>query len=162
MKALLWAVPAVALACDGARMAGGKLVASGSEPSGAVTGSWSPFGCRDASGAPVVPVVGAIELVRTSDGRFVLVEARPPDDSIVVTNSFVRGQERVFQLALKSGASPPYLREYRVPVGGQGPGLLAVVARKWDSRDTDDGFVAWYETAPAVTCALLQGRTGGT
>jgi hypothetical protein len=156
------AVPLFASACDSARIAGGRVVANGAAPAGTVTGSWVPFDCRDAHGAPFASEGAAIELVRTLDGRFVLVEARPPDDSFVVTNSFVRGQERVFQLALKSGSSAPYLREYRVPVAGKGPGRLAVVARKWDSRETPDGFVAWYATAPAVTCALLQGRTGGT
>jgi hypothetical protein len=162
MKALLLAVPLFASACDSARVAGGRVVANGVAPAGTVAGSWSPFDCRDARGDPFASERTAIELLRTPDGRFVLVEARPPDDSFVVTNSFVRGQERVFQLALKSASNAPYLREYRLPLVGTGPGRLVVVGRQWDSRDTDDGFVAWYAAKPAFSCALLQGRTGGT
>jgi hypothetical protein len=65
-------------------------------------------------------------------------------------------------LALKSASSAPYLREYRLPASGPGAGRFLVVARQWDSRDTDDGFVAWYASKPAMTCALLQDRWDGT
>jgi hypothetical protein len=154
--------PLVAVACDSARVAGGKVVASVAEPAGFVGGVWKPFDCRDASGEPARFGAGAVKVVLGPDGRLVLVESRPEYDSIVVTNSFVVGTERVFQLALKSAASAPYLREYRVPAVGPGHGRLAIVERQWDSRDTADGFVASYATKPAVTCALLQDRMGGT
>jgi len=162
MRALLLIGSLVACACDSARIAGGRVVASGTEPTGLAAGAWTASDCRDARGEKTAFGAGAVEVRRLSDGRFALVETRPDYDDIVVTNSFVRGKERVFQLALKSAASAPYLREYRVPASGPGPGHLFVVARQWDSRETADGFVAWYATEPSVACALLPGRAGGT
>ena len=162
MKALLLVAPLVFGACDSARIAGGKVVASGVEPTGSVAGVWKSSDCRDARGEPSSFGAGAVKLLRRPDGRLVILETRSAYDSLVVTNSFVRGQERIFQLALKSAASAPYLREYRVPVSGTGPGRLVIVARQWDSRDTADGFVAWYAAKPAVTCALVRDEAGGT
>ena len=161
MKTLLLVAPLLASACDSARIAGGNVVASGTEPAGSLAGAWTPSDCRDARGAPSAVGAGAVKLIRKADGRFVLVETRAGYDSIVVVNSFVRGQDRVFQLALKSAASAPFLREYRVPAARPGPGRFVLVARQWDSRDTDDGFTAWY-VKPAVTCALLPDRAAGT
>jgi hypothetical protein len=152
----------VASGCNSARIAGGRVVASGTEPAGVVAGAWTASDCRDASDKPSAFGAVSVEVRRLSDGRLVLVERRPDYDSIVVDNSFVRGQERVFQLALKSAASAPYLLEYRVPVSGSGQGRLVVAARRWDSRETDDGFVAWYAAKPAVACTLLQDRASGT
>lgn len=140
-------------ACGSARIAGGAVVASTAEPSGAVAATWTTADCRDARGEPITRDTSVIRLVRRPDGRTVLVETQPAYDSLVVTNSFVRGQEWIFQVAVKSSASAPYLREYRVPASVPGPGRFSIVARQWDSRETDDGFVAWY-ASPAVTCAL--------
>jgi hypothetical protein len=161
MRAFFLMVPLVVSACNSARIAGGRVVESGTEPAGLAAGAWTPSDCRDARGEPSAFGAGVVEVKRLSDGRFVLVETRPDYDSLVVHNSFVRGRERVFQLALKTSGSAPYLREYRLPVSGSGPGRLVIAARHWNSRDTADGFVAWYEAKPAVTCTLHD-SAGGT
>src|SRR5206468_1914369 len=87
---------------------------------------------------------------------FAVVDARPAYDSVVVTNSFLRGPVRIFQLALKSSSSAPILREYQLPALGSGQGRMVVVSRDWDSSESEDGFVATYKT-PALSCVLLQG-----
>lgn len=140
--------------CSSAKVAGGATVPIGNEPAGALLGTWFPSACRDARGDPVTGFKGAVvTLVRGTDGRVVLVEMRPAYDSLVVTNSFIRGPDLVFQLALKSSSSPPYLREYRLPAGNA-VGRFVIVARDWDSRETARGFEAWYKR-PVIDCALL-------
>jgi hypothetical protein len=145
--------------CSSARVAGGSTVAIGDEPAGAPLGTWFSSGCHDARGAPVSLKGSVVRLIKRADGRVVLVEMRPAYDSIVVVNSFVSSGEIVFQLALKSSSSAPYLREYRLPVGASGPGRFVIVSWDWESREAESGFRASY-AKPAVDCALIPQERG--
>jgi len=139
--------------CGSERIADGVPVASDEEVSGAVVGTWGIAGCRDRAGEPFSSIVGVVKMIKRPDGRYVLVDQAPAYDTLLVTNGFIRGESRIFQLAIKSSSSAPYLREYRLPVTGSGPGRFVVVAKDWDSRPSEDAFVAWYK-APAVLCVL--------
>ena len=158
-RALLLFALSLAGGCSSAKVAGGTTVPIGDEPAGSLLGTWLPSSCRDARGAPVAHLKGAVvRLVRQSDGRVVLVEMRPAYDSLVVTNSFIRDRDLVFQLALKSSSSAPYLREYRLPAGNA-PGRFVIVAWDWDARETEHGFEASYKR-PVVDCALVPENRG--
>ena len=165
--AALAVVASAVCACSAARIAGGTTVPSADAVTGDVLRTWTVADCRDAAGAPFSLGDDLVKLVRKSSGRLVLVDERPAYETLLVTNAHGerhgRGAVsaspsdstgdgvRVFQLALKSASSAPYLREYRIPQ--RGPGRLVIVGKDWDSRDTADGFVAWYRK-PAIACTL--------
>lgn len=145
--------------CGYARVAGGQSMAIGTEPSGVTLGTWAPSACHDADGAYVPFDRSEVSLIRRSNGWLVLVERRAAYDSLVVTNSFIQGPELVFQFALKSSSSPPYLREYRLPVPESGPGRFAIVS-EWESVGGLRTFRASYERA-AIDCTLAPQRVSG-
>lgn len=155
MHRALWSLPILTAvtACNFARVAGGMPVSSDRAIDGAVLGTWTLSDCRDAAGEPLPPPGNVVRLVRNVDGRFVVVDARPAYDTLIVTNGFLDDHVRRYELALKSSSSAPLLREYSFPANGKGPGIFAVVTKDWDSRETAGGFVAIYKT-PVVTCVL--------
>jgi hypothetical protein len=144
-------------ACNSARIAGGYTVQEGAEPAGSLVGHWTVKDCRDPRGTVLSAGKEDVRLVQTGD-RIVLVDEKPAYDAIVVDNGFVRGSERVYQLAIKRTSSAPYLREYRVPASGNKAGRISIV-KDFTDEETDRGFVAAYR-APLVTCELLPAEDG--
>lgn len=132
-------------------MSGGTLVAQGDEPSGARVSTLKTGECRDARGGRVPGPDAEVHVVRRRDQRLVVVEYRQ-GDRLVVDNQAERAGERVFQAILERSSGVRTLREYRLPLDGNGPGSLAV-ATSFRKRDQSEGFVAEYR-APAMTCPL--------
>jgi hypothetical protein len=153
MKASLPLLLVACAACSSARIAGGAIVAPGSEPSGFVLSLYGMGRCEDETGARVPEPEARVSLVQLRDGRIVLVERRPGYDSLVVDNGWDEGETRVFQLALKRTDGVPYLREYRLPRSGSDFGQLALVDRVAAWGDTRNGFHAIYRR-PSLSCAL--------
>jgi len=147
---VLAAVPA----CNYAKMVGGMPVSSDGAIDGTVLATWTLSDCRDAAGEPLPPSSDVVRLVRQADGRFVLVDARPAYDTLIITNGFLDRHARHFELAVKSSSSAPVLRKYSLPAMGKGPGTFTVFTKDWDSRETQDGFVAWFKV-PSIACVLL-------
>lgn len=147
-----WALLACA-ACSSARIAGGAVVAPGSEPAGVTLALFRMGRCEDAKGARVPELEARISVVRMTDGTLVLVDRRAGYDSIVVDNGWDEGDSRVFQLALKKSGGVPYLREYRLPRSGTDFGRLVLVDRVVTWRDSPRGFHASYVEA-ARSCFL--------
>ncbi len=125
---------------------------------GVAVGRFRLKACRDARGLELPLGDARVALVRTIDGKLVLVDRREGYDSIVVDNSWRQAGEQVFQLALKSASSAPYVREYRLPLAG-GPGRFAIVkdVRAWADRGSR--FWARY-TKAALECELLPEEEG--
>jgi hypothetical protein len=153
---LACALGAALSACSAARVAGGSLVRPGTEPHGEALGRWKMDDCRDARGAMLPRIDATVSLVGTRDGRVVLLEARQGFDTIVVRNAVAAESERVFQLALKSSSSEPFVREYRLPKAGAGPGHFAIMkdVPAWQDHAPGGGFVARRGTV-ALECALV-------
>ncbi len=84
-------------------------------------------------------------------------------DSIVVENSFVAGNDRVFQLSTNAlpepffvGSASPrddLLFDYRLPRDGMGDGRFGLVRAWREERKGDDRVRAHFERA-AVVCRL--------
>jgi hypothetical protein len=144
---------ALSAGCASAGIAGGAQIAPGTEPSGSVVARYTIGRCEDAYGTRIPEPESRISLVRIPDGRLVLVERRPGYDSLVVDNGFTERDLQVFQLAFKGSTSPPYLREYRMPVQGSGFGRFVVVKAVRDWGDSAKGFHASYSKA-ALACVL--------
>ncbi len=155
--ALVLALAPTETACSSAKIAGGHTVMPGNEHSGVTLARYTVGKCRDAAGR-LHPSSGAeVRLLREVDGKVVLVDARDAYDVIVVENvKSVRG-ERIFDLELKSAESAPYLREYRLPETGTGPGRFFIIDRFTDKR-VGSSFVVAYRRF-ALDCEL--DRTAG-
>jgi hypothetical protein len=120
-------------------------------------------GCVDAAGQPTRETRGTVWLVRGGDGVTRLVETVGGYDSLVVENSFVVGNERVYQLSTNAlperffvGSASPrddLLLDYRLPRGGGGDGRLGLV-RAWREQRMDDGRVRAHFDHAALVCRL--------
>lgn len=159
-KAALAGLVAACAGCSSAGVAGGALVAPGTEPAGTTLALYGIGRCEDERGARIPEPEARVSAVRLSDGRVVLVDRRPGYDSIVVDNGWDDGNDRVFQLALKRSGGTPSLREYRLPLSGSHFGRLVVVDRVSRWNDSRRGFHADYARA-ALSCSLSPLMSGG-
>jgi hypothetical protein len=139
--------------CASAGIAGGDVVAPGTEPRGDVVARFRIGRCEDRHGGRLAEEESRISVVRVAGGHLVLVERRPGYDSFVVKNGWSEAEVRVFQLAYKRAASGPYLREYRTPKDASAFGRLAVVRQVRSWGDSRRGFRASYTDA-ALLCDL--------
>lgn len=124
----------------------------GKEPSGVTLARYTVGKCRDEAGHLHPSSHAEVRLLREVDGKVVLVDAREAYDVVVVENVKSVGGERIFDLELKSAESAPYLREYRVPETGSGPGRFVVTDRFSDER-VGSSFVVAYRRA-SLDCEL--------
>jgi hypothetical protein len=149
--ALAFALPA----CSSAKIAGGHTVMPGKEHSGVTLARYTVGKCRDEAGRLHPSSRAEVRLLREVDGKVVLVEARDAYDVVVVENvkdAKNMSGERIFDLELKSAESAPYLREYRLPETGNGPGRFFIIDRFTDER-VGSSFVVAYRRF-ALDCEL--------
>jgi hypothetical protein len=146
-----------AVACNSARIAGGYTVAPRSVPDGKVEAAYHVGDCRDGNARPLPSSHAKVRLVRLIDGSIALVDARPAYDAVVVDNVRVEQSSRVFDLELKGVSTPPYLREYRLPVNGTDPGRF-VIASAFTEDKAAHAFSASHVTAD-LSCDLVPDRT---
>ena len=135
---------ALCAGCGSAGIAGGVQTAPGAEPHGKIVARYTVGRCEDVDGTRIPEPDSRIAVVRLPGGRVVLVERRPGYDSLIVDNGWTETDTRVFQLAFKRASSPPYLREYRLPMEGEGFGRLVFVKAVYDWGDSSKGFHATY------------------
>lgn len=131
---------------------GGTSVAAGHEPAARPLAAYDAVDCRDASGGPVEYTSRVFVVDRSGKGRAV-VETRTGFDSLVVDNSFVDGDSRVFQAVVTPHDGKAQLHEFRVPAGPPGPGKLVVTPTFTETGTAQGGFKAVADK-PAITCQL--------
>lgn len=123
----------------------------GAEPEGVLRARYDRFDCRDVKNTPLQVGPTRIDVIDQPDGHEVLVEYRRGYDSMVVDNSFVDHESRVFQVSLKSDDGRPYLRQYRIPQS-HAPGELAITD-DWEHHRTKSGFIGKFRRT-LLRCTL--------
>ncbi len=138
--------------CHGSVVRGGTTVAAGHEPAGHPIEAYQAVDCRDASGAPA-EYKARVFVIQKPNKQRAVVEARSGYDSLVVDNSFVDGDSRVFQAVVTPRGGKALLHEYRVPAGAPGPGKLIVTPTFEESGTAAGGFKAVADK-PSISCTL--------
>jgi hypothetical protein len=133
-------------------MAGGKPIIPGDEPDAEELGSFRTEACRDAKGAPAVDPGARVRVLRARDRKLLLVDTRAGYDTVVSENGERRGEEWVYDVALKKAQGGPYLRQYRLPARFDGAGRY-VLASEFEDWESGDAFHARV-TVSVVECTL--------
>lgn len=152
---LLVAASLCAASCHGSVVRGGTTVAAGYEPPGHPLFAYRAVDCKDASGGPV-EYQSRVFVIQKKNNERAAVETRSGFDSLVVDNSFVDGQSRVFQAVVKPRDGKALLHEFRVPAGPPGPGKL-IVTSSFRETDTGHGRFKAVPDAPSISCTLSLG-----
>jgi hypothetical protein len=142
-------------ACGDPLIRGGGAVKAGQEPQGMPLGAYQPSRCVDGSGVQAA-YHATLHVIRSPEGRQVLVEHRDGYDSLVVRNGWREGHEYVYQVALRWT-----LHEIRVPVAPGASGRMTV-ARRWEEQERPEGGFRASLRDAVLTCTLARvGQTGG-
>jgi len=144
------AVLGVTAACGSPTLDGAAIVPAGREPAGDVVAVYEPRQCVDGNGRAATPRSARLFLVDRGGSDFVLVEARPGYDSLIVDNRFAVEGYNVFQASLEASV-PPILLDYRI-TPDTSAGKMAV-ARIWQRAERLSGFRAYFSQA-VLACRL--------
>ena len=139
-------------ACSSASMRGGKVVRHEEAPPGKLLAAFTVGECKDSSGSGVPGPMSIVRVIRSDDGRLMILELRE-HDALLVDNAIPDAGGHVFQAVLERKSGKRTLREYRIPPSGGEMGELSLARAFEVKKETERGFLATYRAA-ALMCTL--------